>query len=395
LGLHFGFSTLTITGFCNPLFWRAGWRSLTDQEASRCQRSEQTYYRQTFQHDGGKVSQKPRLAMTTNETISGMGQIKKKGGGGNAHDRKVLRDAASKASDGIEVNRVPSVPAAADPGSSFTERAWRAIENPFVQTPISVIGGIVGVFIYGPVLILCSISIFAGVHRSGALRGLTRKQAAWSWGFAGLATIGSFAYVGKIIETHRDHIPSTTEIAEAVRKQLPAPIDQKITNIYNSIMPSKQVPGEPRIDLSEFTPTVPQIDGMHFENDGVNNGTVPALDVGGTAGYDLEEVSHDAEEKLFGRLERDATTSDQPLRDQPMGEKYVRVDTMLVPASVLQRFQSESNVLALYLGRVESYRDARGNHYLSEECEFIRPRNTRFNFCGSHNLSGRLVLPSK
>jgi hypothetical protein len=51
-------SILTTASFCDPLFWRAEWRSLTGQEANRCQSAGQTYYRQTFQHNGGTVSQK-------------------------------------------------------------------------------------------------------------------------------------------------------------------------------------------------------------------------------------------------------------------------------------------------------------------------------------------------
>jgi hypothetical protein len=53
-------TVLTIIGFCDPLFWRAEWRSLTGQEANRCSRAykQQTEYSQPLTH-GGNVSQKP------------------------------------------------------------------------------------------------------------------------------------------------------------------------------------------------------------------------------------------------------------------------------------------------------------------------------------------------
>jgi hypothetical protein len=50
LGLGLCFSVLTTAGFCDPLFWRAEWRSLTGQEANRCDCAEHTEYHHTFQH---------------------------------------------------------------------------------------------------------------------------------------------------------------------------------------------------------------------------------------------------------------------------------------------------------------------------------------------------------
>jgi hypothetical protein len=50
LGLGIVASVLTTVGFCDPLFWRAEWRSLTFQEANRCE-CQHSEYRQTFQHD--------------------------------------------------------------------------------------------------------------------------------------------------------------------------------------------------------------------------------------------------------------------------------------------------------------------------------------------------------
>jgi len=56
-GLGLLASALTAVGFCDPLFWRAEWRSLTFQEANRCG-CQQSEYHQAFEHDGENVSHK-------------------------------------------------------------------------------------------------------------------------------------------------------------------------------------------------------------------------------------------------------------------------------------------------------------------------------------------------
>lgn len=105
------------------------------------------------------------------------------------------------------------------PSLSFMERILEAIESPFVQTPVSVVGGIVGLFVYGPVLILCSLSVFAGVYRSGQLNGLTPKRKIVAWLTVAIVTIGVFAWVGVVIDRHRDHLPTLAEIVAAFRQE--------------------------------------------------------------------------------------------------------------------------------------------------------------------------------
>jgi len=50
LGIGLLWSTITAVSFCDPLFWRAEWRSLTGQEANRCHCPDYPEYRQSFQH---------------------------------------------------------------------------------------------------------------------------------------------------------------------------------------------------------------------------------------------------------------------------------------------------------------------------------------------------------
>lgn len=76
LGLGLAASVLTTVGFCNPLFWRAEWRSLTFQEANRCQYAEHSNYCQTFQHDGENVSQISVLETGNGGRIAGMKNLK-------------------------------------------------------------------------------------------------------------------------------------------------------------------------------------------------------------------------------------------------------------------------------------------------------------------------------
>ena len=58
LGFCLYASVLTTILFCDPLFWRAEWRAFSSgQNPYRCQWSEYSEYRQTYQHDSGNVSQ--------------------------------------------------------------------------------------------------------------------------------------------------------------------------------------------------------------------------------------------------------------------------------------------------------------------------------------------------
>jgi len=71
LGIGLLASVLTSIGFCDPLFWRAEWRSLTGQEANRCQCSIHGEDYQTFEH-GGNVSQISVRDMEWGESILSM-----------------------------------------------------------------------------------------------------------------------------------------------------------------------------------------------------------------------------------------------------------------------------------------------------------------------------------
>lgn len=190
-------------------------------------------------------------------------------GGGNSHDRKVFRDAVAKAvedalgsSQTLQHAKPPNNRLTPSAQSSF-ERAFRAVEHPFVQTPISVIGGIVGVFVYGPVLMLCSISVFAGVHRSGALNGLQKKAQFVAWTLIVTVVLALLRFTGHLIEIHRDHIPTLGEITGTVKNA----IEQAISS-------SKQS----RIEVQNITVAKDKRDrpGAGLNIFYMNAGTIPA-----------------------------------------------------------------------------------------------------------------------
>jgi hypothetical protein len=71
----------------------------------------------------------------------------------------------------------PSQPA----GYAGSDRrpGWLAFfESNFVIGPVGVIGGLVGVFFYTPVCLICDVCVLLGLHRSGAVAGKSKgKQA--------------------------------------------------------------------------------------------------------------------------------------------------------------------------------------------------------------------------
>jgi hypothetical protein len=132
-----------------------------------------------------------------------------KGRGGNSHRRSVFEGAVNR-----EVTRrmqeaasisLPTIPKIVPFQIPVSERIFRVIENAIIQTLFGILGGLVGGFVYGPFLAFLSIFVFAGVHRSKALEGLTRRSAVASWCGIVLVTIGGLIWIGEIVDQHRDH----------------------------------------------------------------------------------------------------------------------------------------------------------------------------------------------
>jgi hypothetical protein len=162
----------------------------------------------------------------SDEKISGMGNSK------NRRKVKRLTDAViAQAKERLpkpESSPIRELP-------DIFERIFRAVENPFVQTPISVLGGIVGFFAYGPLVMICSISVFAGVHRSKALDGIQKRYQGIAWILIIAGVLAGFYGIGRQIEKHRDHIPTAKEIAEQVWSGIRLTSNSITNNTYQTV----------------------------------------------------------------------------------------------------------------------------------------------------------------
>jgi hypothetical protein len=96
-------------------------------------------------------------------------------------------------------------------------RLFKFIENGFTQTVIGITAGVMAIFVYGPIFTVCSVLTLMGLHRSGAVEGLsTRRKVGWYVVLA-LVSGGLFLWCGRIIEHNRDHIPTPSEISATVK----------------------------------------------------------------------------------------------------------------------------------------------------------------------------------
>jgi hypothetical protein len=113
------------------------------------------------------------------------------------------------------------------------DRFLKLAENGFVQTAIGILGGLMAAFVYGPILAICAVLVVTGLHRSGAVDGI-RLRSRVAWYVSTLLVTGAILVsCGRIIERHRDHIPTVAEIVAALGNnprntpsKTPAPIVQ-------------------------------------------------------------------------------------------------------------------------------------------------------------------------
>jgi hypothetical protein len=102
------------------------------------------------------------------------------------------------------------------PQLSVVARLFKFFENGFVQTAIGITGGLMAVFVYGPILTVCAILALVGLHRSGATEGLRTRSKVECYMVFTVISGGLFFLFGRIIEQHRDHIPTVSEITSGV-----------------------------------------------------------------------------------------------------------------------------------------------------------------------------------
>jgi hypothetical protein len=318
--------------------------------------------------------------------------------GGNAHNRAK--------SNVVHPPQLPDIPLPL-PSVSVFERIFRTFENAFVQTPISVVGGIVGIFVYGPILTLCSVSVLVGVHRSKSLEGLTRKTKIVSWILIFPLCIGLFFEIGRVIDKHRDHIPTITDITNAVKGVIPVPVSQLITNVYQQ--PVGQPQQEAFMDVTGLKIDKRIPNQPYIEANVGNRGRPGIIDrvYLRAAVVDAEEdspilPSYALEDKMFSQgLKMSHPMIYSPPMTIGMNEGYP------INSPIIGYTSKDDNALLNFgrwlfvTGRVD-YEDKSGPHY-TEFCRYLIPANdirflrapttlnpmqpwTNFYQCGTHNI---------
>jgi len=307
--------------------------------------------------------------------------------GGNAHDRALARGNASETTNKTEVVSTIGVIKL-----STTDRILSLIDSTAFQTLVGIVASLVGTFLDGRYFCVLGLSVSLALKKSKALDGL-RKSLVCPLHMASVLLSGALLYLmGHYLNASRPHTYTPAEYANAVKRNLPLPIAQQITNIYNSYAPSDKKIGEPRVDLGEFV--LDDVDPrgvMKFHISAVNNGTVPALDLRGSTGGRAELQSSAAENELFAFLESHANDPDQPHSDLPPGKQYEKIEPLTIsPLSEEDRLAVRMNQKVIYLGRIDAYSDARGRKYESEACMFLQPGALRLMYCNGHNQARRI-----
>jgi hypothetical protein len=320
------------------------------------------------------------------EIIAGMGKARlNKGGGGSAHDRAVRKAQYAEQPCSLEA---PAAPTQLNHQRqvSRTERVLRFIDHGSTQTLVGLIGGLAGTFLDGRYYAVLGLMVSFGLHKSKALEGVSRKLILPIHIIAVVTTAAVLLWMGIQINKSRPQAYTPADYANAVTARLPLPITQQITNIYNSyVSPARQI-GEPRIDLSEYIYDGNGPDGMYFHTSAVNNGTVPALDVAGTSKSAVMEESTKSEDELFDRIASDVNDKVQPRRDLAPGTSNSVSERSLIPfPTTEEKSELQSNKNVLYLGRIDSYHDAKGHKYETELCMYFISPSPRFYYCYGHN----------
>lgn len=99
---------------------------------------------------------------------------------------------------------------------SLAERAFRYIEHGVMLCIFGVVASVMAIFIYGPIFTACAILALLALHRSRALEGLSVRKQVASYIVVALVSGGFFLWCGRVIEQHRDHIPTLAEIKASV-----------------------------------------------------------------------------------------------------------------------------------------------------------------------------------
>ena len=101
----------------------------------------------------------------------------------------------------------------------ISERFFAFVENGIFLSVFSVVAGLVGVFVFGPILTICTIFVVLALRRSKAISDLLGWYQAVIYLWVVLIFGGIFYCIGTLIENHRDHIPTVAEIVKGINEQ--------------------------------------------------------------------------------------------------------------------------------------------------------------------------------
>jgi hypothetical protein len=236
------------------------------------------------------------------------GGSKKKGGGGNSHDRSM--DRASQPP-------VLHVPESLVPAQSISapERISRLVDSGITQMLAGIVGGLVGTFLDGRYFAALSFMVSFALNRSKALIGIRHR---WILPIHAVSVAIAFAalfFMGKQLNKSKPQVYTPEDYANAVRAKLPLPITRQVTNVYNSYVSPEKELGQPRVDLSEFTPYDQGSRNLSLKSFISNGGTVTAEDVVSSQLVLLRVRGKQSEDELFDTLEKDKFNSLAPRED--------------------------------------------------------------------------------
>jgi hypothetical protein len=176
---------------------------------------------------------------------------RRRGGGGNSHQRKVQETTDATSAD---AGSGPSTQIPVTDGKSLGERILDFLEHQWMLWIFGVLGGIVGL-IYTPALFLVAAVMAGAFYRTKVVRGMTWKIQVPS--YAGIVVLSMGLVYGTIVLIKKSaHIPTSSEIAAAVISGLRASAPSKAPATPTPNQPTK-APDDRRSQALKPNPNLP------------------------------------------------------------------------------------------------------------------------------------------
>jgi len=142
-------------------------------------------------------------------------------GGGNARQRRTINRMLRKLRGITIVQQSPEPLTVVPEGKAIWLRLLDFAEQPLFLWAMGILAGLVGLFIFTPLLTVCGICILLAFHRANVVRGATTKVQAISYGLLILLTGAILLGTRYLIKENLPHIPTASEIADYILKRLP------------------------------------------------------------------------------------------------------------------------------------------------------------------------------